>query len=207
MYTLNSVCFENVNEDRYIVIFKTGSGRNALFTGSSTDFLKEPKITETEYTNVSYIGDGYFIGKNVDDGKMHLFSYDGTTVTDCNANSSNYRSHIDGYFITSNNEIYIHKTGESDSDTLITKISSGNTYKMAKMFEKDGSYYLILDGLKDVYILKDDNFKSLTCTAITNIEVISIVDVVDGEYINVITAESGTKCINLKDNSIDSSWR
>ena len=206
-YTLNGVYFENVNADKYVVVFKMGSGKNAIFCGSSSEFLSSPKITATDYTNVSYIGDGYFIGKNIDDGQMHLFSYDGTTVTECGVNSSNYRSHIGGYFVTSKNDIYHHSNDKSVADSLYKPIGSGNTYKMAKMFEKDGTYYFILNGLKDVYYVKGSTCESKTCTSLTNIEIIAIVDVIDGEYINVITAESGTKCINLKDNSIDSTWK
>ena len=206
-YTFNSVYFENVNNDKYVVVFKMGSGLNAVFYGSSSEFLSSPTITATGYTNVSYIGDGYFIGKNADDGKMHLFSYDGTTVTECCVNDSNYRSHIGGYFVTSGNVIYHHYNTEFGSDSLVKTIGSGNTYKMAKMLEKDGTYYFILNGIKDVYYVKDSLCESKTCTSLTNIEVIAIVDVIDGEYINVITAESGTKCINLKDNSIDSTWK
>ncbi len=202
MYTLNGVYFENVNEDKYVVVFKTGSGKNAIFCGSSSDFLSSPVITATDYTNVSYIGDGYFIGKNVDDGKMHLFSYDGIKLTEYGLNSSNYRSHIGEYFVTADDKFLIMDGSQIGS-------ASGNTYRMAKMFEKDGTYYFILNGLKEVYKINgsDHAFSSESCTSLTNIEVIAVVDVIDGEYINVITAESGTKCINLKDNSIDSSWK
>ena len=211
-YTFNSVYYENVNNDKYVVVFRNGTGKNAIFSGSSSDLLSNsPKITDTDYTNVSYIGDGYFIGTRYNDSdktsKVYLFSYDGTTVTECCVNNSNYRSHIGGYFVTSGNVIYHHYNTEFGSDSLIKTIGSGNTYKMAKMFEKDGTYYFILNGLKDVYYVKDSTCESKTCTSLTNIEIIAIVDVVDGEYINVITAESGTKCINLKDNSIDSTWK
>ncbi len=44
-------------------------------------------------------------------------------------------------------------------------------------------------------------------SSLTGIEVKYIAEVKDGEYINVITAESGAKCINLHDSRIDSSWK
>lgn len=201
-YKLNGVYFENVNEDKYVVVFKMDSGKNAIFRGSSSEFLSSPKITATDYTNVSYIGNGYFLGKK-EGQDVCIFKYDETsgTISD-EKQSTKYRSQIGEYFVTIDDKFLLKDDSQIGS-------ASGNTYRIAKMFEKDGVYYFILNGLKEVYKINgsDHAFSAESCTSLTNIEVLAIVDVIDGEYINVITAESGTKCINLKDNSIDSTWK
>ncbi len=181
-----------------VVVFRQSNGTNCYVSSSSSEPLTWTPV-DTSLTDVSYIGGGYFIGKN--SGKDVYFKYDSSSITKYD-NTNNYITYCDSVFLTKANAFY-----KSDN----TKIdgASGNTFTKAQAFSDGTNVYFILSGLNNVYYINTSEMKLTTkaVSSLTGIEVKYIAEVKDGEYINVITAESGAKCINLHDSRIDSSWK
>ncbi len=195
-YIMTSSLYEDGNT---VVVFRKSDSTNCYVSSSSSDPSAWTPV-DTSLTDVSYIGGGYFIGK--DSGKDVYFKYDSSSITKLD-NTNSYITYCDSVFLTKANAFY-----KSDS----TKIdgASGNTYTKAQAFSDGTNVYFILSGLNNVYYINTSGEMKLTTKAVsslTGIEVKYIAEVMDGEYINVITAESGAKCINLHDSRIDSSWK
>ncbi len=180
-------------------------------TSSSQDFSS---VKDTSLTNVSYIGDGYFIGVDTDrkyitDTSKSInvyFKYTASGVFETpEVNSSSYITHEDATFLSLSDTFY-----KADGSS-IGSISSNYTYTRANA-ATDGntpsSSYFILSGLNSVYKITDGKMEAKNVSSLSSIEVVYIASVADdGSYINVITAESGAKCINITDGKIDSSWK
>lgn len=193
-------------------LYENGATAAVLRNSDSTKYYvsvssDEPSawtLVDTALTDVSYIGGGYFTAVDSDKKNVY-FKYDSTsTSTVATANDNKYITYCDTVFLTTANAFY-KESGNEKIDS-----ASGNTYTKAQAFSDGKNVYFILSGLNNVYYINKSGEMKLTTKAVsslTGIEVKYIAEVKDGEYINVITAESGAKCINLHDSRIDSSWK
>ncbi len=191
-------------------LYENGATAAVLRNSDSTKYYVsvssgEPSawtVVDTGLTDVSYIGGGYFTAVNSDKKNVY-FKYDPTSVTAAE-NTNNYITYCDTVFLTKADAFY------KESDNTRIDAVSGNTYTKAQAYSVGTNVYFILSGVNNVYYINKSGEMKLTTKAVsslTGIEVKYIADVIDGEYINVITAESGAKCINLHDSRIDSSWK
>ncbi len=199
------VALDDVNTDKYAFVYtktENGTVKYGTFYGTKDEFLSSSdKWKDVDYTDVSYIGDGLYMG--IKDKKCWIFTpYDSSFTSYENTNS--FRTHAKGYYVTLTDAFYYNDT------KIYTPSSTSVTGSRAKAFSSGDKVYFILNDLKEVYVAENKSVSAKTSTSLTNIEVIEVVGIVTDngyDYINVITAESGAKCINLKDNSIDSSWK
>lgn len=206
-YSFKSSSFENINGTDYALVFDIKSGNNAgmcaVFYGTADDLSGTgPKITETEYTDVSYIGGKVFIGKK--DGKEYYFTYDGNTLSEGTDNSSlKYRSHLNGYYVSLTPKFYSGTTDITPSST------SGKNYTKCVTYDDATTTYFFLDGASVIYKCSGNTVTTVSISGLSNIEVKAVVSIVDSNYINVITAENGAQCINMADNKIESgsTWK
>lgn len=200
LYRLKSSTLEDVNDDTYAIVFTVLSGTNeghcALFYGSFSDLTSSSvTLKETEYTDVSYIGSGIFIGYK--DGTLYYFSYDGSVTVE---NSNKYNSHIGEYFVNKTGSIYYG--GEEKKSTGLS------TGTMQKLFYNGTSYYFLLNKAKEVYVGNSEGtVEAVSLPSLSNYEIKTIVSVVDSKYINAISASSGAVCINLESKSVNSGWK
>lgn len=187
-----------------IVVFKNTDSSKYSVTVSKDEPTKWT-LVDTGCTNVSYIGDEYFIGQHSEKGNVYF---------QCNASTENIKieSNANGY-ITHNGLVFLANTGKFfkvSDNTEIGSVSS-KTYTMVPAVSDETNVYFILSGVNNVYSIKTsgDEMKLTTkaVSSLSGIDVVYIAGVVDGEYINVITAESGARCINLHDSRIDSTWK
>ena len=179
-------------------------------TSSSQDFSS---IKDTCLTNVSYIGDECFIG--VDKNRTYItdtqkskdvyFKYSTTgTFETPEVNSNNYIAH-EGTTYLSRSDVFYKADGSS-----VDSISSNYTYtRIPAITDSNSNSYYFLSGLNYVYkITAEGKMEAKSCSSLSSVEVVYISKVdADGSYINVLTAESGAKCINITDGKIDSSWK
>lgn len=199
-YALKSFYFENINEDNYAVVFENPTTKECyVFYGSLDNLIALTAPTTTGYTDVSYIGGKVFIGKN-SEGTEVYFTYDGTTLSSATKNTSSFRSHLNGYYVTISTKFYYNSNDISPSSVTGTNYTKCVTYN-------DGTYtYFFLKGASVVYMCKDGAVTTKTCSTLANTEVKAVVSV-SGDYINIITAENGAKCVNLADAKIENSWK
>lgn len=205
-YTFKSSSFENINDDKYAVVFdiKTGdnAGKCAVFYGTVSDLTgNSPTIKETEYASVSYLGDKVFMGTK--GGFVYYFTYDGTTLSEGTLNSLDYRSHLNGYYVSLTPKFYSGTTDITPSST------SGKNYTKCVTYKDATTTYFFLDGASVIYKCSGDTVTTVSISGLSNIEVKAVVGIVDSTYINVITAENGAQCINMADNKIESgsTWK
>ena len=196
-----------------VVIYKNPEGTRNYYSlieesknpGSSA--ITEVKWTDSTSTdvyctNVTYIGQKHFIGKG-SDSKNYYFKADSSGISEPKINTNSYRAYNNNVFVTTGNVFYNVNGEKIDS-------GSGNSYtsNTVKTFVNSENTYIIASGVNEVYVINSKGtLEKKSCSNLTSIEVVYIAEVKEDNYINVITAESGAKCINLKDNSIDSTWK
>ena len=197
LYRLKSATFE---DGEYAVVFSILSGENegkcAVFYGSFSDLTTSSvTVKETEYTDVSYIGESTFIGYK--DSTLYYFTYDETVKE---KNSNKYNSRIGEYYVNKSGSIYYN--GEEKKSTDLT------TGTRQQMFYDGTDYYFLLNKAKEVYVGNSEGtIETTTLSSLSNYEIKAIVSVVDSKYINAISASSGAVCINLDSKSVDSGWK
>ncbi len=182
--------FKNSEDGKYYI----------FYANDSSTLLKDAKLTSLSsysYTSVTYMGDGLFIC--VEDGTSYYFA--SSDVNTRIANSNNYITHINGVFLNKSNTFY------SSSASSISSIS-GNTYRRVATNLTDGRRYFMVRGLNYAYYVDSTNkLIETSVSGLSSIEVIFVAKVVNGNYINVITAQNGAQCINLVDKTVSSSWK
>ncbi len=214
-YSFKSSSFENINGTDYALVFDIKSGNNkgkcAVFYGtadqlcgidsSNTGSETSPTITETEYTDVSYIGGKVFIGKK--DGVVYYFTFNGKDRSDEAVNSLGFRSHLNGYYVSLTPKFYSGTTDITPSST------SGKNYTKCVTYDDATTTYFFLDGASVIYKCSGNTVTTVSISGLSNIEVKAVAGIVDSNYINVITAENGAQCINMADNKIESgsTWK
>lgn len=202
-YIMTSSLYEN--DGKTVVVFRKSDSTNCSVSVSSSSSKPSTwTVVDTSLTDVSYIGGGYFIGNNSEKKKVY-FKYDSSSssITATEENTNDYITYNSSVFLTKANAFY------KESDNTKIDGASGNTYTKAQTYFDGTNVYFILSGLNNVYYINTSEMKLTTkaVSSLTGIEVKYIAGVKDGEYINVLTAESGAKCINLHDSRIDSSWK
>ncbi len=182
--------FKNSEDNKYYIFYADDS--STLLTD---DKLKS--LSTYSYTSVTYMGDGLFSG--VDTSGKYYF----TTSTDSDArslNSNSYITYLDGIFLSESNAFY-NETAEIDP-------ASGNTKSRVATNLTNGNRYFMVKGLNYAYYVdSSDKLIGTSVSGLSSIEVVFVAEVVDGKYINVITAQNGAQCINLVDKSVTSSWK
>ncbi len=201
-YIPTSSLYEDGNT---VVVFRKSDSTNC-YVSSSSEQPSAWTLVDTSLTDVSYIGGGYFIGvKSEKDKDVNVyFKYDSSSSSiTATENTNDYITYCDSVFLTKANAFY------KESDNTKIDGASGNTFTKAQAYWDGTNVYFILSDLNNVYYINTSEMKLTTkaVSSLTGIEVKYIAEVKDGEYINVITAESGAKCINLHDSRIDSSWK
>ena len=197
--------------EKTVVVFRNSdSTKNYVYSSTSGD-LSDEHIVDTGCTNVSFIGDSYFRGITADEEKKSVyFTFNGSTVSSKSVNTNSYTTHCGSVFL-SKNTFY-----KEDGTALENGSVSGASYTRAVAYNDsvNRKVYFILSGVNGVYVIDTDpaseNYMKVStknCASLSSVEVIHIDGVIDGEYINCITSESGAKCINLKDSRIDTSWK
>lgn len=189
----------NFDKDYAAVVFtNTETSKCSIYYGLVENLVsKTVEFKDTEYSDVSYIGENTFIG--VKDGKLYYFKYSGSEITDVKENTNKYNSAVGVY--------YVNKTGSIYYNDESKKSTSLKTGTMQVMYQDGTSYYFLLNGAKEVYV--GDGSGEITTTSISglsNISVVAVTKVVDSKYINVITSESGAVSVNIEDKTVDSSW-
>ena len=190
-----------------VIVFRNSdSTKNYVcITALKYDTQDFTTITDTGCTNVSYIGDEYFIGIETSTSNNVYFEYSTTgTLGTLNVNANNYITH-EGTTFLSRTDVFYKAAGSS-----IDSVSSNNTYtRTTAVTDTNSNSYYFLSGLNYVYkITAEGKMEAKSCSSLSSVEVVYIAKVdADGSYINVLTAESGAKCINITDGKIDSSWK
>ena len=203
-YQLKSSVYD-MAENKYAAVFtKDDDGQCKWYIayGSSSDLTSTSPSTSVNYTNVSYIGGGTFIGEN-SNGKEFYFTTTETTGTET---SNKFRTHFGNYYITSGDAVY---TSSSSSTSSIGSVT-GNVYSFTNVYKSgdtDPTYYIAPIGASYVYKISGSSVSSLSCSALANVEVRAIIKVIENKYINVITASGGKQCINISDSTVDDGWK
>ncbi len=191
-------------KDFTITVFRN-SDSSKYSVSASKDEPSNWTLVDTGCTNVSYIGDEYFIGQNSEKVNVYFQCNASTTTIKTESNTNGYITHNGLVFLANTGKFY-----KVSDNSEIGSISS-KTYTMIPAVSDETSVYFILSGVNNVYSINTsgDEMKVATkaVSSLSGIDVVYIAGVVDGEYINVITAESGARCINLHDSRIDSTWK
>lgn len=180
--------FKNSEDGKYYIYYSTEDK-----TLGDANLIS---LASYSYSGVTYMGNGYFIAQ--ESGTSYYFAADSPSTRVKNSNS--YITHIDGVFLNKSNTFY-------STSASISPIS-GNTYRRVATNLTDGRRYFMVRGLNYAYYVDSTNKLIETpVSGLSSIEVIFVAKVVDGKYINVITAQNGAQCINLVDKSVTSSWK
>lgn len=178
--------FKNSSDSKYYIYY---SSNNTAPTDENLISL-----ASCSYSGVTYMGNGYFIAKESD--TLYYF----TSTSSRTTNSNSYITHLDGIFLSSSDTFY--------NGTTSIGSASGNTYRRVATSLSDGKRYFMLSGLNYAYYVNSSNeLVESSVSGLSSIEVLFVAKVVDGKYINVITAQNGAQCISLEDKSILSSWK
>lgn len=197
---------EGTSDTVSVCTFKSPDGSTSYYSITdakpTSDSLKEVKWTdsttekEISLTQVTYIGGNYFIGVSGD--KAYTWKAGGTGEEDTNQKCA----YANSIFLTSSNAFY--KNGEQIASVSGTSYSKSSIHTIVS----GSDTWFILPSVNEVYLINGEGeLVKKSCSSLSSIEVIFVEGITDGSYINVITAESGAKCINLNDMKIDSSWR
>lgn len=170
-----------------------------FYADDSSTLLTDDALTSLStysYSSVAYMGNGLFTG--IDSGTSYYFAHD--NIDDRTKNSNNYVTHIDGVFLNKSNTFY-------NTSASISSIS-GNTYRRVATNLTNGNRYFMVRGLNYAYYVDSSNkLIETSVSGLSSIEVVFVAKVVDGNYINLITAQNGAQCISLVDKSVTSSWK
>lgn len=205
-YALKSFYFENVNNDNHVVVFENPTTKIcSIFYGTKENLVSLSTPHDTDYTDVSYLGDKLFMGKK--DGIVYYFTYNGSTISEGKANVNGFRSYLNGYYV-SNSSKFFYKSNEDTFNDITPSNTTGKNYTKCVTYKDDTYTYFFLSGASVVYMCKDNAVTTKTCSALASTEVKAVVSVSsDHNYINIITAENGAKCINLVDAKIENTWK
>ncbi len=191
--------------DKGVAIFKnTENGKFCIYDSIQSE--NEPpadvafiSLDSYSYSGVTYMGDGYFVGE--ENGTSYYFTINDVFNKTRTENTNSYITHINGIFLTKANSFY-------SNGSSIGSASSGSTYRRVSTKLSDTNRYILVSGLNYAYYINSSNeVVETSVSGLSSIEVLYIAGVVEGKYINVITAQNGAQSINLEDKSIDSSWK
>ena len=194
-------CYEYINsKDVKAQIFKNSEDNKyyIFYADDSSKLLSDDtliSLSTYSYSDVTYMGDGLFIG--IENKTSYYFASD--EITDRTKNSNNYITHINNVFLNESNIFYYGDTSKSFSGSTKSRVAT-SLY--------DGNRFFMLNGLNYVYYVNSSSETvESPVSGLSSIEVLYVAKVVEGKYINVITAQNGAQCINLEDKSVTSSWK
>ncbi len=217
-----SEVYDSLSGDKYIVqsasFDNSGATAKNVIVFRSSDmsqyylFMQDAAVMPTDSDvvsctnamyNVSYIGGNYFIGTEgtSTSSRAYYFTFNGSVVTTAVSNDKKFRSYIGGCFVTTDKTFYIE-----DSDTAVDGTASSSPLVRVPMTVVADNAYFIISGVNEVYAVNktENKLYKKSVSSLSGIEVIYVAGIsTDGNYINVITAESGAKCINLKDSKVE----
>lgn len=206
-YALKSFYFENVNNDNHVVVFENPATKKcSIFYGTKENLKNLSTPKDTDYTDVSYLGDKLFMGKK--DGIFYYFTYDGTgELSEGKPNNNGFRSYLNGYYVSISSKFF-YKSNDDTFNDITPSNTTGKNYTKCVTYKYNEYTYFFLSGASVVYMCKDNAVTTKTCSALASTEVKAVVSVSDDHnYINIITAENGAKCINLVDAKIENTWK
>ncbi len=179
----------------YALVFKDSEGKNYIYYGSYPTASFEP--TKTEFEDVSYAGNGYFIGTK--EKVRYIFKIEDLTEKPIDSNTVSVIS--DNCYILKDGKIMVNGVNKNSSSDSITVGSSSRVIS----YTEGGKTYIILPSTNTVFIYDGGtNLEMKDCAGLKNIEVKAILGV-KNDSLNVITATSAAKSLNLKDGLI-SDW-
>lgn len=206
-YIVQSASFDNsdVTAKNVIIFRNSDTSQYFLFMQNASVKPADSSVVScvTPMYNVSYIGGNYFIGTEGTNtsSKSYYFTFDGSTVGTAVSNEKKFRSYIGGCFVTTDKTFYLDA-----SDTAVDGTASSIPVVRVPMAIVADNAYFIISGVNEVYAVNktENKLYKKAVSSLSGIEVIYVAGIsTDGNYINVITAESGAKCINLKDSKIE----
>ncbi len=190
-----SSSYTDLKNKEYALVFKDSENNNYVYYGAYPTTVFEP--TKTEFEDVSYAGNGYFIGTK--EKVRYIFKKGETTSKQVNNNTVSVIS--DNCYILKDGKIMINDENKNTSSDSITVGSSSNVVS----YTEGGKTYIILPSTNNVFIYDGGtNLEIKDCAGLKNIEVKAILGF-KNDCLNVITATSAAKSLNLKDGLI-SDW-
>jgi len=206
-YIVQSASFDNSGStEKNVIVFR--SSDNSQYYLFMKDSAVKPADSDVvscsnPMYNVSYIGGNYFIGTEGESTSSgaYYFTFDGSTVGTPVSNDKKFRSYIGGCFVTTDKTFYIE-----GSDTAVDGTTSSSPVVRVPMTVVGDNAYFIISGVNEVYAVNktENKLYKKSVSSLSGIEVIYVAGIsTDGNYINVITAESGAKSINLKDSKVE----